>query len=293
VARRPGRATLALALPILLFVLFGMARVVAPVSALGLVFDEPAGFAVVAAFASLAGAVLLFVRPVELAVARALAGPSRWPSDAEGERLGRLLEHVGGRASIDTARLTVRVQDDPGANASAGAAHLLFVTRGALALPDAELEAILAHELGHHRGLHPVLGAVVWWLRLPGAALAGIYRLLRRTVAALVARLGRLGRLLGVPLLALLVVWQAAVLWLFYVAELLAMRAARESEYEADAAAARWGYASQLAAAYEGMAAHEVEPAGRLRKLMADHPSLPTRIERLQHAAEPAIAIHR
>ena len=77
VARRPGRTTLALALPILVFVLFGMARVVAPVSALGLVFDEPAGFAVVAAVLSVAGAALLFVRPVELRVAPVLAGDDR------------------------------------------------------------------------------------------------------------------------------------------------------------------------------------------------------------------------
>jgi Zn-dependent protease with chaperone function len=292
VARRPGRATFALALPILLFVVFGMARVTAPVSALGLLFDEPAGFAALAAFVSVAGAVLLFVRPVELAVARALGGTSRPPSDAEGERLGRLLESVGGRAGIDTDRLTVRVLEDSGVNASAGAAHLLFVTTGALALPDDELDAILAHELGHHRGLHPLLTAVVWWLRLPGAVLAGIYRLLRRAVAGLGARLGGLGRLLAVPLLLLLVVWQVAVMWIFYIAELLAMWAARASEYEADAAAARWGYGRQLAAAYESLAGREVEPTGRWARLMAEHPPLADRIKRLERAREPAVGVH-
>jgi Zn-dependent protease with chaperone function len=33
------------------------------------------------------------------------------------------------------------------------------------------------------------------------------------------------------------------------------------------------------------MAAHEVEPAGRLQRLMADHPPLAARIERLERAA--------
>jgi Zn-dependent protease with chaperone function len=284
VARRPGRTTLALAAPLALFVLFGMARVTAPVSALGLLFDQPAGFAAVAVLVSLVGGLLLFVRPLELAVARALAGHTRSPSATEVERLGRLLQRVGSHAGIDATRLLVRVQDDPGVNASAGAAHLLFVTTGALRLSDEQLEAVLAHELGHHRGLHPVLAAVVWWLRLPGAALAALYRVLRRAVGALGARLGSLGRLLAIPVLVLVVVWQVAVMWLFYVAELLAMWAARESEYEADSAASSWGYAAPLASVYQGMAAHEVEPAGRLQRLRADHPPLAARIERLERA---------
>ena len=38
------------------------------------------------------------------------------------------------------------------------------------------LEALLAHELGHHRGMHPIVTAMVWWLSLPGEALAWAYR---------------------------------------------------------------------------------------------------------------------
>jgi Zn-dependent protease with chaperone function len=292
VARRPGRTALALALPVLLFIAFGVARVVAPVSALGLVFDEPAVFAAVAAAASLAGALLLLARPVELAVARSIAGPARVPSEGERARLTELLSRVAARAGIDPGRLILRIQDATGPNASAGAGHLLFVTTGALELPDSQLEAILAHELGHHRGLHPILTAIVWWLRLPGVALAAVYRALRRAVAALGARLGALGRVLAVPLLVLLVVWQLAVMWLFYLGDLLAMRASRVSEHEADAAASNWGYAGQLASAFESMAAHEVEPTGRLARLMADHPPLPARIERLRGAAQHSSGMH-
>lgn len=290
--RRPGRTTLALALPILVFVLFGMARVAAPVSALGLVFHQPGVFAAVAAVVSIAGAVLLFVRPVELAVGGVMAGPAVEPSEAEADRLWRLLRRVGERADIHTSGLVVRVQEDPGVNAAAGAAHLMFVTKGALALPDAELEAVLAHELGHHRGLHPVLTAVVWWLRLPGALLAGVYRLLRRAVGALGMRFGAIGRLLSLPFVLLLVVWQVTVMWLFYLGELLAMRAARVSEFEADDAAARWGYGPELASTYADLAAHELEDPGRLARLMADHPPLAERIACLERAATPAVGAH-
>ena len=291
-ARRPGRTTLALALPTLAFLLFGMARVVAPASGLGLVFDQPAVFAVVAVVLSVAGAALMFVRPVELRIATALAGQMAELPEAHAARLEKLLRRVGERAGIDTDRLIVRVQEDTDVNASAGAAHLLFITKGALALPDEELEGVLAHELGHHRGLHPVLTAVVWWLRIPGAVLAGVYRILRRLVGEIGLRLGAVGRVLAIPVLLLIVIWQVTVMWIFYVGELLAMRAARVSEFEADAAAARWGYASVLATTYRDLDARKFERPGRLARLMSDHPPLPDRIARLERVEKPAVGAH-
>lgn len=285
--RRLGRTTLALALPTLAFLLFGMARVAAPASGLGLLFDEPIGFGVVAIVLSVGGAVFMFVRPVELRMARVLAGQTAELAAAQAARLDKLLRRVGERAGIDTDRLIVRVQEDTDVNASAGAAHLLFVTKGALALPDEELEGVLAHELGHHRGLHPVLTAVVWWLRIPGALLAGVYRVLRRLVGAIAFRLGAVGRVLAIPVLLLIVVWQVTVMWVFYVGELLAMRAARVSEFEADAAAARWGYASALATTYRGLASRKLERPSRFARLMADHPPLAERIARLERAENP------
>ena len=57
---------------------------------------------------------------------------------------------------------------------------LLFVTTAALRRRDPELEALLAHGAGHHRGLHPVATALVWWLSLPGEVLAAAYGALRR-----------------------------------------------------------------------------------------------------------------
>ena len=281
-SRRPDRTALALAVPIAVLILFGMVRAAAPASALGLVFDSPLAFGIFAAVTAVAGAVLLFIRPVEVAVGRLLAGQARPPTAEESERLTRMLAKAGERGGIDPARLIVNIQDDSGVNASAGASHLLFVTSGALALPDDRLEAVLAHELGHHRGLHPLLSTVVWWLRIPGAVLSGIYRLLRRAVAAVGARLGSLGRLLAVPIVVLLVIWQITVMWLFYLQELLTKRAARISEYGADAAAANWGYAEPLAETLEELSRREAEPTGRLARLMADHPPLSARIERLR-----------
>lgn len=240
--RRPDRALLLLLPPLLLFLVFGAARVDAPVSLIGLLFDRPAEFALAATVLVFGGAVLMFVRPIERRLSGVFA-PSREPTPEERERLAPLLALLGQRSRIDTGRLILRIQSSDQLNAAAGAAHLLFISEGAMRRPDPELDALLAHELGHHRGLHPVVTAMVWWLSI------------------------------------VVIAWQLSVMWLYYVGKLLALRAARVSEYLADGAAADWGYARQLSNLYASL--DEPPPRGLLARLTADHPPIEQRIERL------------
>ena len=269
--RRPDLGLLALLPPLALYILFGAGRVDAPVSLIGLLFDRPVEFALVATVVSVAGAGLLFVRPVELRIAGLLA-PSRAPTPAERARLDALLARLGERARIDPRRLIVRVQDADVLNAAAGAAHLLFVTTAALRRRDPELEALLAHELGHHRGLHPVATALVWWLSLPGEVLAAAYGALRRLAGRVAGRI----RPLAVLLTVVLLLWQVLVMWLYYVGKLLALWASRVSEYAADRAAAEWGYREPLARLYATL--DEPAPEGRLERALATHPPIERRI---------------
>lgn len=261
----------------LLFIAFGAARVVAPVTLIGLVFDDPGHFAIFALIVSFAGAVLLFIKPIEARIANVMA-PSRAPTPAEQARIGPLLAEVAGRAGIRPERLIVRVQEDGELNASAGASHLLFITTGALRREDDELEALIAHELGHHRGLHPVAQAVVLWLSIPGELLVRVYVALRRLALRLTGR----GSHLAVAVQALIIVWQFSVLWLHYIAGLFAYRAERLSEFSADHAAAKWGYAEPLARLLASMP--EEPPEGLLARLTATHPPTEARIERLAAA---------
>ena len=281
--RRPDRAVLALMAPLALFIAFGAARVDAPVSVIGLLFDRPGAFALVALAVSLVGAVLLFVRPVERRVARVFA-PARAPAPAEEARLRPLLDNLAARSGMDTRRLVLLVHETEDLNAAAGAARLLFVTEGALAVPDDELEALLAHELGHHRGLHPVATTVVWWLALPGEALARVYALLR----ALARRVTGRSRIVTAAVGLLLVVWQVTVMWIYFIGKLLMQWAARLSEFVADRAAVDWGYGRALVALYRS--AGDEPPAGRLGRLLAEHPPMPERIARIEAAQPPDVS---
>jgi Zn-dependent protease with chaperone function len=81
---------------------------------------------------------------------------------------------------------------------------------------------------------------------------------------------------------AVLVIWQLAVMWLYYVGKLLMQRAARVSEFVADDAAVRWGYGAELLALYRSLPGEA--PAGRLERWLADHPPMPERIARIEAA---------
>jgi len=272
--RRPDRGLVVLLLPYLAFIAFGVARIDAPVSLIGLLFDEPLGFAIAATVVALGGTALLCAPAAERRVAR-LFVEARDPSPAEQERLGPLLDRLGARAGMEARRFDVRVQESGELNAAAGGLRTLFVTTAALRRSDAELEALLAHELGHHRALHPVGTLVLWWLSVPGEVLAAIYRALRRLAQRLTGRVRPLALLVQL----VLVVWQVAVMWIFYVGRLLARWAARVSEYAADHSAAAWGYGPQLAALYADVG--DVEPQTRLERLLLEHPPMPARIARL------------
>jgi Zn-dependent protease with chaperone function len=278
--RRVDRGLLALVPALLAFLVFGALRVVAPIGLIGLIWDEPVEFALFGLAVGLAGSVLLFVPAVERAVGRVIA-PSRPPTAAETARVEPMLARIGQRAGIRTDRLTLGIEDDREMNASAGAAHLLFVTTGALDRDDVELEALLAHEVGHHRGLHPLGVALLWWLSLPGLALAAVYGWLRR----LAERLTRRARPLAWLARLALFVWQVAVMWLYFIAQLFAFRAARVSEYSADHAAASWGYGTALAGLLTSLGPSP--GAGRLERLTATHPPVEARVERLAADAPP------
>lgn len=278
-ARSPAAITLLMLVPLVLLVLFAMGRVAAPAGLLGLVFDEPRDFGLFALAFVAASLLLMAIPAVDRFAGRKLNG-AREPTAAELAQVEPLLADVAARAGMDVAKLHLLVQDHDGINAAAGGGRILFVTTGALRLPDETLAAVLAHELGHHRDLFPVVGVLIWWVRLPTMPLRWLAVALKRAIGRIAARFGRPLSLLAVPLQLAVLVIEVNLLWIVYVAEIIASWLSRQSELRADRHAADWGYGEPLAGMLAIAATHE-PPQGRLERLMDDHPPPADRIHAL------------
>jgi Zn-dependent protease with chaperone function len=277
--RRPDASSalsLSLALPglvVSLYVTWLVGRALLP----DLPWVVPAGWVLSSA--------LLFVRPIELLVAQLLFGMRR-PTPAELYRLDAGWSQVCRHAGTDPRRYVLLVQESAEPNAFAVGGRVVAVTRAALGLPDRHLEAVLAHELGHHLGAHPVVSMLGWWFALParGAAylLGHAFRFVRYAGRALAAHGDALGAL-GALLIALILLAGLAFvsLWLILlplISPFLAW-ASRLSEYRADRTAVRLGYGRELTAILHGW--REPRP-GLWARLLASHPPYQDRVAHLR-----------
>jgi STE24 endopeptidase len=217
---------------------------------------------------------LVFLRPVELRLARVLFG-AREPTAGERARLEPAWRRVCGAAGEDLGDYVLRVEDRDEVNATAGGARIVSVTTLALSLPDDELAALLAHELGHHLDEHPVAALLGWWFALPSL----VFDLLLRVF-------GLFGWLFALARIVLLIP--------LGLARLAAAILSRSAEFAADRHAARLGYGTALAGVLERLAAEGHDEAGAAdpgpARAWATHPPLPARIARLRTDVESADA---
>ncbi|MFE3198466.1 M48 family metalloprotease [Embleya sp. NPDC059237] len=110
---------------------------------------------------------LVFHRPTEAAIARYVLGMRR-PCPTDARRLDGIWGEVTRRAGVRQETYELWIEDAAELNASAAAGHIVGVTRHAVdRLPDSQLAAILAHELGHHVGGHTWAGMLANWYSLP------------------------------------------------------------------------------------------------------------------------------
>jgi Zn-dependent protease with chaperone function len=268
----------------------------------------PVPVAAAAAAGWTASAALVLVRPVEAGLAWLLYRALRRPRPAELARIVPALERVCRRAGTDPGRYLLRVEERRQVNAFALGGHLLAVTRVALELPDDMLEAVLAHEVGHHRHLHPLAIILGWWYLLPFEAGERLLRAIRRVTAWLARSFGRLndrtgGRVadgaLGVLVLlaalgALVVAGSLLVvvlglLWLplallVRLARVLGAALSRAGEHAADRHATELGYGPGLLRVLAlFLQAERSAPRPRgMAALLRSHPSCQARIEAIQ-----------
>ena len=112
---------------------------------------------------------LVLIPGLEFLQVRLVCPESRKPDPEELARLMLLWNRVlAGVGKGKKRRYRLRVADDYRVNAAAGGGSLVIVTTRALtSLPDSQLEAVLAHEFGHHVGFHPTMLLAQQWLARP------------------------------------------------------------------------------------------------------------------------------
>jgi|GEM_PF-92765 len=257
---------------------------------------------------------LVLTRPVEALLAKLLYHGLHRPDPADLARIVPALERVCLRAGADRlspsgargpGRYLLRVQESRQLNAFALGGHVLAVTRAAVDLPDDMLEAVLAHEVGHHRHLHPLAIILGWWYLLPFEAaerlqrairrvtrgLARAYSRLREQTAGARAADGAIGMLVLLVLLGVLVIAGTllavalGLLWLplavlVRLARVLGAALSRSGEYAADRHAVELGYGPGLVRVLELFVVAERSarrPRG-LAALLRTHPTCEARI---------------
>ncbi|MGW1889347.1 M48 family metalloprotease [Streptomyces sp. NPDC002004] len=256
------------------------------------------GFVVVLAW--LASGALVFHRPTESAIARHLL-KLRYPTPEERARLEPVWRTVSSRAGVEGRTYELWIEDSDSLNAVAAAGHIVGVTRFALGeLPNGELAAVLAHELGHHVGGHAWSSLLGYWYALPGRLAWRLLRALSRGVFAVSRAFSCFGFglvLLVFGTLAMLTISSLYGLPLLILGVPYALAAVgRRSELRADRHAAELGFAPMLAAVlhklHQADERHSAEETARnggvplrespLSKLLASHPDHYTRLHHLQ-----------
>lgn len=248
-----------------------------------LVWDIPFWWLVVG---YLAGAVLLFIRPVQAFVLTPLFG-ARKPTDEELELIFPLWRDIARANHLPPERYILRVLPSDELNAFACGGHLVVVTSFALAvLPRRELAGVLAHELSHHLGMHTVGLTIANWLSLPVVLLARIGFLLQNVATA--ATRAFASHSAGWTIVGQLVAGVLNVLSLPFVAALYAADAfgnvvGHRSEFQADRRVVRMGYGPNLSQALRRVIrlGGGQRPIGWRARLAASHPPARTRVARI------------
>ncbi|MGW4523050.1 M48 family metalloprotease [Amycolatopsis sp. NPDC004378] len=214
----------------------------------------------------------------------------RSPTAGELTRLTPCWAAVCTAAGVDSGRYRLWVERSRELNAFAAGGRTVAVTRLALELPRPGLEAILAHELGHHLSGHTRVSLFLWWLELPARVLARLVRLLALAVPYVgraFAAFGRSVAVLVTVLLALGILTALAFLdpWLLLTPLLgpLLAWSKRLGEYRADLMAARLGYGPALIGLFREWIRVTGGDERRLwARLLAGHPAHIDRIKKLK-----------
>jgi len=237
---------------------------------------------------------VVFVRPVEEFLARYLFR-LRLPTLVEEQRLRPIWQQVVDRVGVPEKRYQLWIQeaDDPNAVPTPG--HTVGVTRWSLYnLPPSHLEAVLAHELGHHLGGRDWISLLSFWYSIPArCALIGVRalgRLMKSVPAVGCAVIGFVVIGYAGVLVAVLTFDDSLVLPFLFLTPLVAPPIlawlSRREVLQADRRAAAMGYGATLIQVLYGWQVQHQQMLGRdtnrRSQFMSSAPSLAERVRALE-----------
>ena len=242
---------------------------------------------------------LVFHRPSEQFLARHLFR-LRYPTKTERSRLEPVWREVTGRAGVNGSSYQLWIEDSKELNAISAAGHIVGVTSYALnELPTGQLAAVLAHELGHHKGGHAWASLLAYWYALPGRL---AWQLLRRLIAQMSHFSPLASGVLVVCIAAAVFAAATATMGLVLLPVLtpyLVAALGRRAELRADRHAATLGFAPMMIDILNMMVAEDAsarasaaakglrwERDAPMARLLSSHPSLHTRLHHLQAIIE-------
>ena len=248
--------------------------------------DPLAGLVSITCGALLSIIVVVLVAAFERAALR-IRGYRRL-SRQEVRRVAPLVREVADAMDLDGLP-RFSMSDGPMPNAWTHMRTIVLTTGLLQMLDDAELTAVLAHELHHWRSGDAVGLRIVWAAALPLALLLDLGSWIaggigaapqkRETAPSQVAIRPRVGVL---AIVGWAIAWAPWVITKFVLAPVSAATQ-RRYEYEADAAAAEVGLSAALSSALSKMGVFEGGRAGWERAMVATHPPTELRLEALEH----------
>lgn len=230
---------------------------------------------------------LLFVRPFQTRVLTPLLGARMADAD-EAQRVADAWSDVAQASGLPVDRYAVRVLPSDEINAFACGGHLLVVTSRAVNdLDDRQLRGVLAHELGHHLGLHTVAVTIRHWLSLPLVVLAHVGRYLEHVGRAVADTFGEgsaLVKMLGLMIAEVFKVVGQVLRVGLDLADRVSTNFSHRSEFEADEHAVDMGYGPELASALRTAKPRRrsVRSRARAQRSATSHPAPQTRVARIE-----------
>lgn len=252
---RPGVWPMTVSLATTVVALAGEAAIVGPLTYAAYLARPPWG--AVVPFAAWCGLALLTFLPAARSWTARTRG-CREPTGSERSGLRRPWRSLLDRAGLPDERYRLMVTDSDDLNACTSVRGIVAVTTHAASLPAPHLEAVLAHELGHQRGLQALPVFVATHLTVPSRILCWVLRTVWSPVVPMWKRAVAWQRPIGFVLVFLLVAVAASVTLLAALPAALAYAAAAlhrlsktSTDHDADAYAVHLGLGPDLLTAVE------------------------------------------